>query len=63
MSKYKKPVCFNAIRAMTAIEEQDGRIEALVVKVRTLEAENEQLRKDKANLEIRCRILEADKDA
>ena len=44
MSEYKKPVCFNAVQAMRDIE--------------ALEAEIERLRKDKANLEIKCRILE-----
>lgn len=39
-----KPVCFNAVRAM--------------IRIRELETENEQLKKDKTNLEIRCRILE-----
>lgn len=44
MSEYKKPVCFNAVQAMMDIEE--------------LEAEIERLKKEKTNLEIKCRILE-----
>ena len=49
MSQYTKPVCFNAIEAMKRIDE--------------LEAENERLRKDVANLQIRCRIAEEDNKA
>lgn len=44
MSEYKKPVCFNAVQAMRDIE--------------ALEAELERLKKEKTNLEIKCRILE-----
>ena len=44
MSEYKKPVCFNAVQAMWDIE--------------ALEAEIERLKKEKTNLEIKCRILE-----
>ena len=44
MSTNKKPVCFNAIQAMRDIE--------------ALEAEIERLKKEKTNLEIKCRILE-----
>lgn len=44
MSEYKKPVCFNAVQAMRNIE--------------ALEAEIERLKKEKTNLEIKCRILE-----
>ena len=44
MSEYKKPVCFNAVQAMSDIE--------------ALKAEIERLKKEKTNLEIKCRILE-----
>lgn len=44
MSEYKKPVCFNAVQAMRDIE--------------ALKAEIEQLKKEKTDLEIKCRILE-----
>ncbi|MBR2707352.1 MAG: hypothetical protein IKE74_09000 [Mogibacterium sp.] len=44
MSTNKKPVCFNAVQAM--------------MKIDSLEAEVERLKKEKTNLEIKCRILE-----
>jgi len=44
MSEYTKPVVFNVVQALKRIDE--------------LEAENDQLRKDRTNLEIKCRILE-----
>ena len=46
-----KPVVFNAIRAI-------DRIEALEAENKRLQEEVEQLRKDRTNLEIKCRILE-----
>lgn len=46
-----KPVVFNAIRAI-------DRIEALEHENKQLQEENEALRKDRTNLEIKCRILE-----
>lgn len=44
MSEYKNPVCFNAVQAM--------------MKIDSLKAEIERLKKGKTNLEIKCRILE-----
>ena len=44
MSEYKKPVCFNAVQTMRDIE--------------ALKAEIERLKKEKTNLEIKCRIME-----
>lgn len=44
MSEYKKPVCFNAVQAMRDIE--------------ALKAEIERMKKEKTNLEIKCRIME-----
>ena len=46
-----KPVVFNAIRAI-------DRIEALERENKQLYEEVEQLRKERTNLEIKCRILE-----
>lgn len=46
-----KPVVFNAIRAIDRIEE-------LEAENKRLQEENEALRKDRTNLEIKCRILE-----
>lgn len=46
-----KPVVFNAIRAIDRIEE-------LEAENKRLQEEVEQLRKDRTNLEIKCRILE-----
>ena len=46
-----KPVVFNAIRAI-------DRIEALEHENKQLYEEVEQLRKERTNLEIKCRILE-----
>lgn len=46
-----KPVVFNAIRAI-------DRIEALEHENKQLQEEVEQLRKERTNLEIKCRILE-----
>lgn len=47
--KIKKPVCFNAIEAIRQIAE--------------LKAEVERLRRENANLRIRCRIAEEDNKA
>lgn len=44
MKEYKKPDVFNAVQAMKRIDE--------------LEAQVEELKKDRTNLEIKCRILE-----
>ena len=46
-----KPIVFNAIRAIDRIEE-------LEAENKRLQEEVEQLRKDRTNLEIKCRILE-----
>ena len=46
-----KPVVFNAIRAIDRIEE-------LEAENKRLQEEVAQLRKDRTNLEIKCRILE-----
>ena len=46
-----KPVVFNAIRAIDRIEELEH-------ENKQLQEEVEQLRKDRTNLEIKCRILE-----
>ena len=46
-----KPVVFNAIRAI-------DHIEALEAENKRLQEEVEQLRKERTNLEIKCRILE-----
>lgn len=46
-----KPVVFNAIRAIDRIEE-------LEAENKRLQEENEALRKERTNLEIKCRILE-----
>ena len=44
MKDYTKPVVFNVIEAMKRIDD--------------LEAQIEELKKDRTNLEIKCRILE-----
>lgn len=46
-----KPVTFNAIRAIDRIEELEAENKRLYEEV-------EQLRKERTNLEIKCRILE-----
>ena len=54
MSKYTKPTVFNAIKAMERIDE-------LTAENEKLREEVERLQKERTNLEIRCRILEADR--
>jgi cell division protein FtsB len=46
-----KPVVFNVIKAMEQVEN-------LEAENKRLQAENEALRKERTNLEIKCRILE-----
>ena len=46
-----KPVVFNVLKAIDQIEE-------LEAENKRLQEENEALRKDRTNIEIKCRILE-----
>lgn len=51
MAARSKPVVFNVIKAMEQVED-------LEAENKRLQAENEALRKERTNLEIKCRILE-----
>ena len=51
MAARSKPVVFNILKAIDQIEE-------LEAENKRLQEENEALRKDRTNLEIKCRILE-----
>ena len=51
MAARSKPVVFNILTAIDQIEE-------LEAENKRLQEENEALRKDRTNLEIKCRILE-----
>ena len=51
MAARSKPVVFNILRAIDQIEE-------LEAENKRLQEENEALRKQRTNLEIKCRILE-----
>ena len=51
MAERSKPVVFNILKAIDQIEE-------LEAENKRLQEENEALRKDRTNLEIKCRILE-----
>ena len=51
MAARSKPVVFNVLKAIDQIEE-------LEAENKRLQEEVEQLRKDRTNLEIKCRILE-----
>lgn len=51
MGKFVKPPVYNPVKA-------EERISALSQEVEELRSEVDKLKKDKTNLEIRCRILE-----
>ena len=58
MTGYTKPPVFNAVQAMKRIDEQESRIRQLEDEKHRLEMRLIELKADRTNLEIKCRILE-----
>ena len=62
MSRYTKPVCFNALRAMQMIADLKAEVSELKTENERISQHNRRLLEENTNLRIRCRILEADRE-
>ena len=60
MSKFKKPPCFNAVRAMQMIADLKAEVSELKAENKRISQHNQRLLEENTNLKIRCRIAEED---
>ena len=60
MSKFEKPVCFNAIEAMRQIADLKAEVAELKTENKRISQHNRRLLEENTNLKIRCRIAEED---